>query len=201
MMDIEVKVLCEGRIVRDGKAILEAHSSVTMVTWPEHIMIVDTSDADYRPRVIDALSANEVDPDQVDIVVNTHLHSDHCANNDLFAYAIQMVHEMEGPNRRFVPVMEDHELYPGIALVHTPGHTPGTMSVFVEAERRYAIVGDAIPTFENVRRWVPPGIANDGEAALRSMRKIVSFADVVVPGHDAPFGVDRINDRFIQNGA
>ena len=201
MMDIEVKVLCEGRIVRDGKAILEAHSSVTMVTWPEHIMIVDTSDADYRPRVIDALSANEVDPDQVDIVVNTHLHSDHCANNDLFAYAIQMVHEMEGPNRRFVPVMEDHELYPGIALVHTPGHTPGTMSVFVEAERRYAIVGDAIPTFENVRRWVPPGIANDGEAALRSMRKIVSFADVVVPGHDAPFAVDRINDRFIQTGA
>jgi glyoxylase-like metal-dependent hydrolase (beta-lactamase superfamily II) len=201
MKDIEVKVLCEGRIVREGKAILEAHSSVTMVTWPEHIMIVDTSDADYRPRVIDALSANEVDPDQVDIVVNTHLHPDHCANNDLFAYAIQMVHEMEGPNRRFVPVTKDHELYPGIALVHTPGHTPGTMSVFVEAERRYAIVGDAIPTFENVRRWVPPGIADDGEAALRSMRKIVSFADVVVPGHDAPFAVDRINDRFIQTGA
>jgi glyoxylase-like metal-dependent hydrolase (beta-lactamase superfamily II) len=201
MKDIEVKVLCEGRIVRGGKAILEAHSSVTMVTWPEHIMIVDTSDADYRPRVIDALSANEVDPDQVDIVVNTHLHPDHCANNDLFAYAIQMVHEMEGPNRRFVPVTKDHELYPGIALVHTPGHTPGTMSVFVEAERRYAIVGDAIPTFENVRRWVPPGIADDGEAALRSMRKIVSFADVVVPGHDAPFAVDRINDRFIQTGA
>ena len=201
MKDIEVKVLCEGRIVREGKAILEAHSSVTMVTWPEHIMIVDTSDADYRPRVIDALSANEVDPDQVDIVVNTHLHPDHCANNDLFAYAIQMVHEWEGPDRRFVSVTKDHELYPGIALVHTPGHTPGTMSVFVEAERRYAIVGDAIPTLENVRRWVPPGIADDGEAALRSMRKIVSFADVVVPGHDSPFAVDRINDRFIQTGA
>ncbi len=201
MKDIEVKVLCEGRIVREGKAILEAHSSVTMVTWPEHIMIVDTSDADYRPRVIDALSANEVDPDQVDIVVNTHLHPDHCANNDLFAYAIQMVHELEGPDRRFVSVTKDHELYPGIALVHTPGHTPGTMSVFVEAERRYAIVGDAIPTLENVRRWVPPGIADDGEAALRSMRKIVSFADVVVPGHDSPFAVDRINDRFIQTGA
>jgi N-acyl homoserine lactone hydrolase len=201
MKDIEVKVLCEGRIVRDGKAILEAHSSVTMVTWPEHIMIVDTSDAEYRSRVIDALSANEVDPDQVDIVVNTHLHSDHCANNDLFGYAIQMVHEMELPNRRFVSVKEDHELHPGITLVHTPGHTPGTMSVFVEAERRYAIVGDAIPTFENVRRWVPPGIVNDGEAALRSMRKIVSFADIVVPGHDAPFDVDRINDRFIQNRA
>ena len=201
MTGIEVKVLCEGRIVRNGKTILEAHSSVTMVTWPEHVMIVDTSDRDYRPRVIDALSANEVDPDQVDIVINTHLHSDHCANNDLFGYAIQMAHRMEGPDRRFVSVHEDQELYPGVTLVHTPGHTPGTMSVFVEAERRYAIVGDAIPTFENVRRWVSPGIVFDGDAALRSMKKIVSFADVIIPGHDAPFEVDRINDRFIQNRA
>jgi N-acyl homoserine lactone hydrolase len=201
MTPIEVKVLCEGRIVRDGKVILEAHSSVTMVTWPEHIMIVDSSDVDYRPRVIDALSANEVDPDQVDIVVNTHLHSDHCSNNDLFIYAIQMAHWMEDPDGRYIQVLEDQELYPGITLVHTPGHTPGTMSVFVEAERKYAIVGDAIPTFENVRRWVPPGIVCDAEAALRSMKKIVSFADVVIPGHDAPFEVDRINDRFIQNRA
>ena len=201
MNEIKVTVLCEGRIVRSGKEILEAHSSVTMVTWPEHIMIVDTSDREYRARVVDALSANEVDPDQVDIVVNTHLHSDHCANNDLFRYAVQMAHEKERPDRRFVSVTDDHELYPGINLVHTPGHTPGTMSVFVESDRKYAIVGDAIPTFENVRRWVPPGIVSDGDEALRSMKKIVAYADVVVPGHDTPFEVDRRNDRFIQNSA
>ena len=201
MKEIVVKVLCEGRIVRNGKEIIEAHSSVTMVTWPEHIMIVDTSDREYRARVVDALSANEVDPDQVDIVVNTHLHSDHCANNDLFRYAVQMAHEKERPDRRFVSVTDDHELYPGINLVHTPGHTPGTMSVFVESDRKYAIVGDAIPTFENVRRWVPPGIVSDGDEALRSMKKIVAYADVVVPGHDTPFEVDRRNDRFIQNSA
>ncbi len=201
MSDIKVKVLCEGRIVRDGKAILEAHSSVTMVTWPEHIMIVDTSDGDYRPRMISALSANEVDPDQVDIVVNTHLHSDHCSNNDLFRYAIQMAHEMEKPRGKIVSVGADQDLCPGISLVHTPGHTPGSLSVFVEAERKYAIVGDAIPTFENVRRWVAPGIVSDGEAALKSMKKIIAFADIVVPGHDAPFEVDRRNDRFIPNRA
>jgi len=201
MKEIVVKVLCEGRIVRNGKEIIEAHSSVTMVTWPEHVMIVDTSDRGYRPRVVDALSANEVDPDQVDIVVNTHLHSDHCANNDLFRYAVQMAHEKERPDRRFVSVTDDHKLYPGISLVHTPGHTPGTMSVFVESDRKYAIVGDAIPTFENVRRWVPPGIVSDGDEALRSMKKIVAYADVVVPGHDTPFEVDRRNDRFIQNSA
>jgi glyoxylase-like metal-dependent hydrolase (beta-lactamase superfamily II) len=112
-----------------------------------------------------------------------------------------MVHVNEGPDARYVPVTADQELYPGIVLVHTPGHTPGTMSVFVDAERKYAIVGDAIPTLENVRRWVPPGIVSDGDAALRSMKKIVAFADVVIPGHDTPFEVDRRNDRFIQNRA
>jgi len=75
------------------------------------------------------------------------------------------------------------------------------MSVFVESDRKYAIVGDAIPTFENVRRWVPPGIVSDADDALRSMKKIVAYADVVVPGHDTPFEVDRRNDRFIQNSA
>jgi glyoxylase-like metal-dependent hydrolase (beta-lactamase superfamily II) len=172
-----------------------------MVTWPEHIMIVDTSDGDYRSRVIDALSANEVDPDQVDIVVNTHLHRDHISNNDLFRYAVLMAHEKEEPGNGFVQVRADQEFHPGVALVHTPGHTPGTMSVFVEADRKYAIVGDAIPTFENVRRWVPPGVVWDEDAALRSMKRIVAFADIVVPGHDTPFEVDRINDRFIQNRA
>jgi N-acyl homoserine lactone hydrolase len=201
MNDINVIVLCEGRIKRDGKEILEAHSSVTMVTWPEHVMIVDTSDDDYRSRLVDALCANEVDPDQVDIVVNTHLHSDHCSNNDLFRYAVQMAHENERPDRRFVSVSYDQDLYPGVRLVHTPGHTSGTMSVFVNADRKYAIVGDAIPTFENVRRWVPPGVVIDVDAALKSMKKIVDFADIVVPGHDAPFEVDRRNDRFIQNRA
>ena len=112
MTPIKVTVLCEGRIVRNGKEILEAHSSVTMVTWPEHIMIVDSSDDDYRPRVVDALSANEVDPDQVDIVVNTHLHSDHCSNNDLFGYAIQMAHRLEDPPLPYVQVTQDQELYP-----------------------------------------------------------------------------------------
>jgi len=33
------------------------------------------------------------------------------------------------------------------------------------------------------------------------MKKIVAFADIVVPGHDTPFEVDRLNDRFIQNRA
>ena len=44
-------------------------------------------------------------------------------------------------------------------------------------------------------------VISDGEAALRSMKKIIAFADIVVPGHDAPFEVDRRNDRFIPNRA
>ena len=76
-------------------------------------------------------------------------------------------------------------------MVHTPGHTPGSISVFVEAGLRYAIAGDALPTHENYLNWVPPGLNCDPDLALASMKEIVAFADIVVPGHGAPFRIDR----------
>jgi glyoxylase-like metal-dependent hydrolase (beta-lactamase superfamily II) len=42
---------------------------------------------------------------------------------------------------------------------------------------------------DNYLKWVPPGINIDPELALNSMRKIVDWADVVVPGHDKPFRI------------
>ena len=65
--------------------------------------------------------------------------------------------------------------------------------MFVEAEKRYAIVGDAIPTRSNYLKWVIPSAHYDPKLALRSMERIGAFAEVIVPGHDAP---SVATDRF-----
>jgi len=83
------------------------------------------------------------------------------------------------------------ELRPGVTIVPTPGHTKGSVSLFVVSDRRYAIVGDAMPTQDNYLKWVPPGLNYDPEEALRSMRRIVDFAETVIPGHSAPFDIKR----------
>lgn len=61
------------------------------------------------------------------------------------------------------------------------------MSVFVEADRRYVIAGDAIPMENNFRKMVPPAINCDAEEALQSIKKIKRYADVIIPGHGFPF--------------
>jgi glyoxylase-like metal-dependent hydrolase (beta-lactamase superfamily II) len=185
-MSAMVDVLCEGTIRRDGKVVLEAHSSSTLVRTKRHVIVVDTSSIANRPKIISALERLGVRPEEVDMLVNTHDHHDHCENNELFPRAMVIKFDSEAEKED-----EETRIDESTRLVRTPGHTPGSVSVFVKGDRKYAIVGDALPIADNYRKWVPPGLNYDPEKALRSMRRIVDWADVVVPGHDGPFEVRR----------
>ena len=180
----EVIPLCEGYIRRDGKIVLEAHSSSTIVIDGDMMLVVDTSSPQYRERIVVKLEDLGIDPGKVGTVINTHSHIDHVSNNDLFANATVLdgITGMPG---------NDREIWPGVVMVRTPGHTPESISVFVEGVKNYAIVGDAIPTHDNYLKWVPPFVNFDRELAIESMKRIVQFAQVVVPGHGAPFPVNR----------
>lgn len=182
-----VVVLCEGMIRRDGKIVLEAHSSSTLVDCGDRRIVVDTSTPTYRCKVIEGLQREGVAPGSVSMVVTTHAHHDHEGNNDLFSRARVVVFAGEGR------MGEETVLAEGVRLVRTPGHTPESASVFVEAEKKYAIVGDAIPTEDNYLKWVPPRANYDAGKALESMRRIVDFADVIVPGHGPAFEVKKIS--------
>jgi len=191
MTEIVVEVLCDGRIRKVEDVLIEAHSSVSLIRLESSNIIVDTSTREYRGKILAALDRLGIGCDEVDIVVNTHLHHDHIANNDLFQNATFIAHVSEGPSKEYRTVGRDLELGRGVRLVHTPGHTPGSLSVFVESCLRYVIAGDALPTHENYLRWVPPGLNYDPDVALASMNEIVTFADIVVPGHGPPFKIDR----------
>jgi N-acyl homoserine lactone hydrolase len=111
------------------------------------------------PRLV-PLSEQDVDLAGIDIVVNTHLHFDHCGGNHLFAgkpiyvqrrelddarsqddYTIR--EWVEAPGVQYVPVDGGLELLPGLRLVPTPGHTDGSQVVVVETgEGRVVIAGD-----------------------------------------------------------
>ena len=122
-------------------------------------------------------------PDDIDIVICTHLHWDHCFNNDLFKnakiivqkdeirYAIaplplhalfyesQLI-KMRPPWLKAIENIEivdgDMEISPGIDVVKVPGHTPGSQGVNVRtAKGNYFIASDFCPLFDN---WegVPP---------------------------------------------
>jgi N-acyl homoserine lactone hydrolase len=185
----KVTVIREGTLVREGSVVLDASSTVTLVEVSGQRLVVDTG----SPRNLDSLSASfrkmGIPPDSVKFVVNTHLHSDHVGGNGMFANARIVAHALESPPIGSMRVTERVQLLPQVEVVPTPGHSAGSISVFVSADKNVAICGDAVPTRENYEKHVPPSININPTLAINSLDMIIAWAEVVIPGHGASFQV------------
>jgi glyoxylase-like metal-dependent hydrolase (beta-lactamase superfamily II) len=62
-------------------------STCTLLRSADHLVMIDTGLSIQADELAAALKNRGVRPDQVDIVINTHLHVDHCGNNSLFPAA------------------------------------------------------------------------------------------------------------------
>ena len=193
-----VFLLKSGSIERDQAGnILDARSSVTLIKTERGWIIVDTGQVGDEEEILKALADLGLEKSDIDIIVNTHSHPDHCANNRLFSRA-----------KTIYP--KDGELIaPGVRALATPGHSPDSISVVVDAtiqqgdemaptSRRVVIAGDALPTLGNFQKRVPPAVHYDRALAVASMNKIIEMADIVIPGHDRPFSLQEESpERFV----
>ena len=132
---------------------------VHVIDHPDARVLVDTgmtelhpAGADLDPR-LSPLTEQDLDLAGIDIVVNTHLHFDHCGGNHLFAGVPIYVQRQEladarsedgytirewvdAPGVRYEPVDGELELLPGLRLVPAPGHTRGMQ---VSSSRRAGV--------------------------------------------------------------
>lgn len=186
---VKLDILAVGNLERDDDGnILQAHSTSTLIRSGDRLIVVDTSSKYLRPALKNSFRELGVFMKDVDTVILTHSHSDHTENLDLFPNAKVYLHAGgEEVPFKHETVTEDIEIAEGVRLVHTPGHTPDSMSVFVKADRNYAVAGDAVPLEDNIRKKVPPRLNYDPDLAMQSIKSIVRFADVIVPGHGFPF--------------
>jgi N-acyl homoserine lactone hydrolase len=182
-----VRLVRKGYLVREGDRIVDASSTITLVEARGRRIIVDTGSPAECYKLLSDLKSMVLRPGDVDIVINTHLHIDHCGCNDLFENARVYAHELEEPPVGNVRISGAITLVPGVEVVPTPGHTRGSVSVFVSSDKKYAICGDSIPTKANFETHAPPFIAFDKNLATKSMDMVLGWAEVVVPGHDEPF--------------
>ena len=166
----------------------------------------------------EALASVGLRADDVDIVIQTHLQWDHCANTQKCKNARALVQEEElrfayAPHPILAPTYEKRlltginfqivkgyrELFPGIELIPTPGHTPGTMSVAVNTEKGKAVITGFCCLMENfsppagasealkeVTPIVAPGIHLNAVDGYESVLMVKGMADVVLACHD-PF--------------
>jgi N-acyl homoserine lactone hydrolase len=148
-----------------------------------------------RPEdsLLHRLSQLELAPADIDYVINTHLHFDHAGNNDLLGAATFFVQREQYevakdnpsyPNQYWnLPALSyelldgEQELFSGVRVLPTPGHTPGHQSVQLSLAETGSVIlcGDAIYSQANLDydSWTSQ---TDPEAARRSAHALTQLA-------------------------
>lgn len=169
-----------------------------------------------------ALAKEGLQPEDIDIIIHTHLHHDHVGNTAKCTRAEVYVQEDEwifakAPHpiqAQYYPpelykgwkvrlIKGDKLLFPGIEILHTPGHTPGTQSVAVQTDQGTTVIPGfccTAHTFDDPSRALPeghpfakwevftPGIATNLCQAYNSTLRLKSIADVLLPCHGPSCG-------------
>ncbi|MGE0083094.1 MAG: N-acyl homoserine lactonase family protein [Desulfococcaceae bacterium] len=104
----------------------------------------------------------DLKPEDIDMVIHTHLHNDHCENDYKCVNAEIWVHEKEmerihNPHPLDYRYLEDYieeveengqirlmnkdtDILPGIRCIHTPVHTDGGMTVLIDTPSGKAVI-------------------------------------------------------------
>ena len=163
-----------------------------------------------QDNVISSLQAVGLAPDDIDIVVCSHLHPDHCGCNQFFKKARILVRAEELAVARsadavgagYLPVEWDHPLdYQAVTndldlfddgairLIHLPGHTQGTMGALVTLKHsgRFLLAADAVSIRANLDGGIIPKNTWNKDLCRDSFAKVRAIeADgaTVICGHD-----------------
>jgi len=150
------------------------------IEHPDGLVLVDTGMIDTTPELDEEWHPTPHPlPDElvsrVAVVVNTHLHFDHCGGNRLYpgipihlqrrelADALSeddyTVREwVDFPGATYVEHDGEVEILPGVRLVPAPGETPGHQIVVVETDDGPVVLGgDVGHSFEELERGDTPG--------------------------------------------
>lgn len=204
-----IDVLLEGQRFRTTQGVI-GYCSILLVEG-EQRTVIDVGHVGRRVVLLDALERRGLASDDIDNVVLSHAHWDHAQNLDVFARSRILMHGDErryakAPHRndwatpgwtgamlshedpRIVEVDEGYEVETGVRILHTPGHSVGSISVAVDTSDGVAVVtGDVLHYGTAALTRQNPIVFWDDEQATKSIERLLDLADVIYPGHDRPF--------------
>jgi N-acyl homoserine lactone hydrolase len=211
---IKIDVCSVMYLLKGGPQLILVDTGMSDPDWATKYHHPSSRDESQEP--VKALAKLGVTPEEVSIVICTHLHWDHCFNNSLFkkariivqkdeiqyalfplpihtlyyeAFSIGMTPAWLKDIPRFEIVEGDREVVSGVSVIKLPSHTPGFQGVNVKTQKgNYLIGSDFCPLFENWKgkdkEPIPSGIHVNLFDYYDSFRKVNTFADLILPGHD-----------------
>ena len=160
--------------------------------------------------MLSGLTALGLAPEDIDVVINSHLHPDHCGCNEFFRKATFLVSGEEiGAARAtnseamgYIAADWDHPMpideVAGqrdvfgdgrIVLLPLPGHTPGSMGALTQLERSgtFLLAGDTVSLRETLDTGIVPRNTWNGDVLTKSLaeiRKIEASGATIICSHD-----------------
>ena len=222
MLSKNLDILLEGVPVVSSRGYL-GYCTVVLFRVEGGWALFDTGHYNDRHLLREALSARGLKPDDIQLVVLSHLHFDHVLNLPLFRNAEVFVSEAEIRHAERVSAGEtiDHALVDfwrgllegrkltlvgdsldmggGWRLSLKPGHTPGCLVLFYDGPGlKTAVCGDALKNaWEAVTGRATMALAGDDQAA-RSIKALLEEDRAVIPGHDRPFLMEAGVPKFLR---
>lgn len=174
------------------------------------LMKVMTPVMTAQETLLPSLSCVGLEPDDIDVVINSHFHPDHCGCNQFFKKATVIAHAKEIENARapgaeaagFLRADWDHgqpmeavtaqkDVFGDgkIVVVPLPGHTEGTIgaTVNLDSGASFLLASDSVSLRQNLDENSAPRNTWNVDALLKSfdeIRKIEKSGATIICGHD-----------------
>lgn len=214
--------ICDSVYLVGGAGLSDSRDCLVYLVDLGELVLVDSGAGPGWPRIADEIRAAGFDPGDIRTLVLTHCHIDHIgaaarvraeSGCRVVAHAKDREAIESGDGRRTAaswyglelegtPVdhavqgaSENLELPRGaLTLIHTPGHTPGSMVAVVDTPDDHLVLFG-----QDIHGPFSPSFGSDIRAWRRSMRDLVALgADILCEGHLGVFhGEEAVRD-FIE---
>lgn len=158
---------------------------MSLIQDGDYRIIIDPGMAPSQDAIARPLQEHELVPSDITDVIVSHHHPDHTINVGMFPHARvhdhwAVYHYDEWTSRP----AEGFRVSPSVLLWETPGHTPQDISTLITTDSGL-VVASHLWFYE--AGPVDDPFATDLAACHANRDRVLEVADLIVPGHGAPF--------------
>ena len=190
----------------------------TYVIKDELSIIIDPGSPQFLPALVQDLNEDGIKPEDIDVIINTHLHGDHCGADEAFKelsaasivfhplqkkfYHITFVQLSKYFGFQPVGFREDNcfdgsKLDAGeieLKFIHAPGHSPDSICFYCR-NNKILFCGDVIFDQNTGRVDLPGGDGAELKQSIEALSKL--DIEYLLPGHmGILIGAEKIKDNF-----
>lgn len=178
--------------------------------------VVDPGFGQYLPPLIDGLRQDGIKPEDIDIIVNTHLHIDHCLADEALKEASGAKILLHTLQKEFYPVSVETSRFFGLEplsfkedgylddkldlgnsvleIIPAPGHSPDSIC-FYSREAKFLICGDVLFDRNTGRVDLPGGNRDHLKQSIERISQLE--IEHLLPGHMGMVsGADKVKNNF-----